>query len=139
LPKVVTQRCLEQNLNPRPTDCKPKCLTRCTTAPPFDRLRYSITELISVMCCQCTSMQWHYCVSESVCSCRRRTHASENIRRIQSFQCRQSYKYIRFPRPYCYFRLSVVVAIICEHFFELATVGKIDFLSTVTTILSLDL
>ena len=26
LPKVVTQRCLEQDLNPRPTDRKPKCL-----------------------------------------------------------------------------------------------------------------
>ena len=35
MPKVVTQRCLEQDLNPRPTDCKPKCLTRCTTAPPL--------------------------------------------------------------------------------------------------------
>ena len=34
LPKVVTQRCLEQDLNPRPTDRKPKCLTCCTTAPP---------------------------------------------------------------------------------------------------------
>jgi len=34
LPKVVTQRCLEQDLIPRPTDRKPKCLTRCTTAPP---------------------------------------------------------------------------------------------------------
>jgi len=31
LPKVVTQRCLEQDLNLRPTDCKPKCLT---VAPP---------------------------------------------------------------------------------------------------------
>jgi len=31
LPKVVTQRCLEQGLNPRPADRKPKCLTRCTT------------------------------------------------------------------------------------------------------------
>jgi len=30
-------------------------------------------------------------------------------------QCRQSYKYFRFWRPYCYFRLSVVVAIIWEH------------------------
>ena len=35
MPKVVTQRCLEQDLNPRPTDRKPKCLTRCTTAPPL--------------------------------------------------------------------------------------------------------
>ena len=35
LPKVVTQRCLQQDLNPRPTDRKPKCLTRCTTAPPW--------------------------------------------------------------------------------------------------------
>ena len=34
MPKVVTQRCLEQDLNLRPTDRKPKCLTRCTTAPP---------------------------------------------------------------------------------------------------------
>ena len=32
LPKVVTQRCLEQDLNPRPTDRKPKCLT---VAPPL--------------------------------------------------------------------------------------------------------
>ena len=39
LPKVVTQRCLEQDLNPRPTDRKPKCLTLCTTTPP--------------MCCTC--------------------------------------------------------------------------------------
>ena len=31
LPKVVTQRCLEQDLNPRPTDRKPKSLT---VAPP---------------------------------------------------------------------------------------------------------
>ena len=31
LPKVVTQHCLEQDLNPRPTDRKPKCLT---VAPP---------------------------------------------------------------------------------------------------------
>jgi len=34
LPKVVTQRCLEQDSNPWPTDRKPKCLTRYTTAPP---------------------------------------------------------------------------------------------------------
>ena len=32
-------------------------------------------------------------------------------------------------------RLSVVVAIIWEHFFELAVVGKLHFVSTVTTIL----
>jgi len=37
LPKVVTQRCLEQHLNLRPTDRKPKCLTRYTTAPPMWR------------------------------------------------------------------------------------------------------
>jgi len=35
LPKVVTQRCLEQDLNPLPTDHKPNCLTCCTTAPPL--------------------------------------------------------------------------------------------------------
>ena len=32
LPKVVTQRHLEQDLNSRPVDHKPKCLTHCTTA-----------------------------------------------------------------------------------------------------------
>ena len=36
LPKIVTQRCLKQDLNPRPTDRKPKCLT---VAPPR-HLRY---------------------------------------------------------------------------------------------------
>jgi len=34
LPKVVMQRHLEQDLNSRPVDRKPKRLTRCTTAPP---------------------------------------------------------------------------------------------------------
>jgi len=33
LPKVVTQRHLEQDLNSRPVDRKPKRLTRCTIAP----------------------------------------------------------------------------------------------------------
>ena len=32
MPKVVTQRCLEQDLNPRPTDQKPKC--QLLVAPP---------------------------------------------------------------------------------------------------------
>jgi len=41
LPKVVTQRCLEQDLNPRPTDRKPNCLTRCTTAPRNVRTVYT--------------------------------------------------------------------------------------------------
>jgi len=35
---------------------------------------------------------------------------------IRCLQCRQSYKYFLFGRPYCYFRLSVVVAISWEHF-----------------------
>ena len=35
MPKVVTQRCLEQDLNLRPVDRKAKCLTRCTIAPPW--------------------------------------------------------------------------------------------------------
>ena len=35
MPKVVTQRCPDQDLNLRPTDRKPKCLTRYTTAPPM--------------------------------------------------------------------------------------------------------
>jgi len=39
LPKVVTQRCLEQDLNLRPTHRKPKCLTRYTTAPPQNKQR----------------------------------------------------------------------------------------------------
>ena len=39
MPKVVTQRCLEQDLNLRPTDRKPKRLTRYTTAPPYPSLR----------------------------------------------------------------------------------------------------
>jgi len=34
LPKVVTSRHLEQDLNSRPVVCKLKRLTRCTTAPP---------------------------------------------------------------------------------------------------------
>jgi len=37
LPKVVMQHHLEQDLNRRPTDRKPKCLTRCTTTPPIHR------------------------------------------------------------------------------------------------------
>jgi len=45
LPKVVTQRCLEQNLNPRPTDRKHKCLTRCTTGPDTQWLKcYALAE-----------------------------------------------------------------------------------------------
>ena len=49
------------------------------------------------------------------------------------------YKLFRFERPYCYFRLSVVVAVIWEHFFELAVVGKLHFVSTNKRILILDL
>ena len=37
MPKVVTQRCLEQDLNPRPTDRNPKCLT---VAPPRHPVQY---------------------------------------------------------------------------------------------------
>jgi len=47
-------------------------------------------------------------------------------------QCHQSYNYFRFWRSCCYFRLSVVVAIIWEHSFELAVVEKLHFVSTVT-------
>jgi len=35
LPKVVTQHCLEQDLNPQPTDHKPMCITHCNTMPPW--------------------------------------------------------------------------------------------------------
>ena len=37
MPKVVTQRCLEQDSNPRPTDRKPKCLTVAPPRHPFDQ------------------------------------------------------------------------------------------------------
>ena len=47
MPKVVTQRCLEQDLNPRPTDRKPKCLTRCTTAPSCGH--YSVLNVIAIV------------------------------------------------------------------------------------------
>ena len=36
LPKVVTQRCLEQDLNPRPTDRKPKCVISSRKRPVTD-------------------------------------------------------------------------------------------------------
>jgi len=39
----------------------------------------------------------------------------------------------------CYFQLLVVVAINWEHFFELAMVRKVYFVSTVTTIFILDM
>jgi len=35
---------------------------------------------------------------------------------IRYLQCRQSYKYIRFGRPYCYFRLLVVIRIMWGYF-----------------------
>jgi len=37
--------------------------------------------------------------------------------------------YFRFWRPYCYFRLSVVVAIVWDTFFDVAVVGKLDFVT----------
>ena len=42
-PKVVTQRCLEQDLNLRPTDRKPKCLT--VTPPRHLVTCYNINKL----------------------------------------------------------------------------------------------
>jgi len=45
LPKAVTQHCLEQDLNPRPTNHKPKCLTRCTIVPP---LPYSCVNVVHI-------------------------------------------------------------------------------------------
>ena len=38
MPKVVTQRCLEQDLNPEPTDRKPKCITVTPPRHPVGRL-----------------------------------------------------------------------------------------------------
>ena len=46
MPKIVTQRCLEQDFNPRPTDRKPKCLT---VAPP--RHLCQITYKYACVCC----------------------------------------------------------------------------------------
>ena len=39
MPKVVTQRCLEQDLNLRPTDRKPKCLTVAPRAASYYLLK----------------------------------------------------------------------------------------------------
>ena len=47
LPKVVTQRHLEQDLNSRPVDRKPKRLTRCTTAP---RREHMILNVLVLAC-----------------------------------------------------------------------------------------
>ena len=48
LPKVVTQRRLEQDLNSRPVDRKPKRLTRCTTAPPLITVHIIIIIIIII-------------------------------------------------------------------------------------------
>ena len=75
MPKVVTQRCLEHDLNPRPTDRRPKCLT---VAPP--------RHLHAVICeCQAYALfdfVWHcavpvlifaYCYSRIVHTIRRQS------------------------------------------------------------------
>ena len=46
---------------------------------------------------------------------------------VRYLHCSQSYKYIRFGRPYYYFRLLVVVRIIRGTFFEIATVENLTF------------
>jgi len=46
----------------------------------------------------------------------------------------QSYKYILFGQPYCYFRLLVVVRIIWRTFFELATVENQRFSVRISTL-----
>jgi len=56
LPKVVTQRHLEQDLNSRPVDCKPKCLTRCTTAPPH----FWLASLLSQVRCDLYSKNYQW-------------------------------------------------------------------------------
>jgi len=53
--------------------------------------------------------------------------------------CRVQIKYFRFRRPYCYFRLSVVVAIIWWPFVWRRCCRKLDFVTWITTILILDL
>ena len=63
LPKVVTQRCPKQDLKLRPTDRKPKCLTRYTTAPPcsvsciFSALRLVLVLMDCMISCQVTTPQ----------------------------------------------------------------------------------
>ena len=61
MPKVVTQRCLEQDLNLQPTDRKPKCLTRCTTAPP--RRSTTTTTKITVTPFKPASTRWRELVA----------------------------------------------------------------------------
>jgi len=69
LPKVVAQRCLEQDLNPRPTDRKPKCLT---VAPPC-HLSMGSGWIMAV--CE------YSCVCVFVCSCQvSRRVASTDVR-----------------------------------------------------------
>ena len=48
MPKVVLQHHLEQDLNLRPVDRKPKCLARCTTVPPNCRVCGTVS--MSCMC-----------------------------------------------------------------------------------------
>ena len=79
MPNVVTQCCLEQDLNPRPTDRKPKCLTRCTIAP---RQKGDMnTDLVSV---KARKMR-EAARALFVCSCMScavllRSRASQNVR-----------------------------------------------------------
>jgi len=55
----------------------------------------------------------HFCLFVTVTKCadeKENCHSLSVCGAIQ-IQCRQSYKYIRFGRPYCYFRLLIVVKI----------------------------
>ena len=54
------QRHLEQDLNSRPVDCKPKRLTRCTTVPPRLSFHKNCTanEKVSFSDCTYSSIKW---------------------------------------------------------------------------------
>ena len=80
MPKVVTQRCLEHDLNPRPTDRKPKCLTRCTAAPPTDTLPRLIYRDASVGTCGvCSACDCDPIGSEHGGECESRTDAVHDL------------------------------------------------------------
>jgi len=86
-----------------------------------------------------------FCLLVTVLMCCRKCH-SLSVHGvcyiIRYSQCPQSYKYIRFERPYSYFRLLVVVRIICGTFFELDMVENPRYavgISTLTYRSSIDI
>ena len=78
MPKVVTQRCLEQDLNPRPTDRKPKCLS---VAPPR---QYVLTQKYKRNC-----HGQHATGYKALTSTHQQTHKQHNIAFIGPAQGRR--------------------------------------------------